>query len=121
MIKSQRRFISRRFRIPTPILGVLAALCTLFFAMLLNVLTPSGEALAQAAHPTGNPVTDGIISTILYSSIGIIMAFISFKIIDLLTPGNLSEDIANNNIALAILAGCSMLGVSIIIAAAIAG
>jgi uncharacterized membrane protein YjfL (UPF0719 family) len=49
------------------------------------------------------------------------MAFIAFKVCDLLTPGNMSKDISENNIALAIVAGCSMLGVSIIIAAAIAG
>jgi uncharacterized membrane protein YjfL (UPF0719 family) len=49
------------------------------------------------------------------------MALIAYKVVDLITPGKLAEDIANNNIALAILTGCIVLGVSIIIAAAIAG
>jgi len=79
-------------------------------------------AFAEPASITGNPIGDGILSTIIYGAIGIVMAFVSFKVVDLITPGDLSKDIAeNNNIALALLAGLTVLGVCIIIAAAIAG
>ncbi len=60
----------------------------------------------------------GIIETIVYSVIGIIMAVIGFKVVDWLTPGNLAEDVAHKeNRALAILAGSMILGVCLIIAA----
>ncbi|MCB0323163.1 MAG: DUF350 domain-containing protein [Bdellovibrionales bacterium] len=70
---------------------------------------------------TGNPVVDGVLATILYSGIGILMAFIAFKVVDMITPGDLGKAISENNLAMAVLAGCSILGISIIIAAAIVG
>ena len=46
------------------------------------------------------------------------MAFVSYKVIDFVTPGDISADIVRNqNSALAILAGSIMIGVCIIIAA----
>ena len=85
------------------------------------ILLTSTPALAANPAYTGDPIMDGIIATIIYSAIGIIMAFISYKVIDLITPGDLGRDIAENSIALAILTGLTVLGVCIIIAAAIAG
>ncbi len=64
----------------------------------------------------------GIIATVLYSFIGIIMATIGFKVVDWLTPGDLAEQVANKgNRALAILAGSMILGICIIIASAVIG
>ena len=81
-------------------------------------------ASASAAHAatalSGEALVDGIISTVIYSMLGVLMAAFSFKVIDLLTPGKLSKDIADNNIALALLTGLMMLGVCIIIAAVLA-
>ena len=77
-------------------------------------------AFAAEFGVTGNPVVNDVVATFVYSAIGIVMAFFSYKVIDLLTPGNLSADIANNNIALAILAGLTNLGICVIIAAAVA-
>ncbi len=58
-----------------------------------------------------------LISTIVYSVVGIVMGVLGFKVVDWLTPGNLAEEVANKeNRALAILAGSMMLGVCIIIA-----
>ncbi len=84
---------------------------------LLVFATP---AYAAEFAVTGNTVLNDVIATFVYSAIGILVAFFSYKVIDLLTPGNLSADIANNNIALAILAGLTNLGICIIIAAAVA-
>jgi len=64
----------------------------------------------------------GIVATVLYSLIGIIMATLGFKVVDWLTPGDLAEQVANKgNRALAILAGSMILGICIIIASAVIG
>ena len=50
---------------------------------------------------------------------GILMAVIGYKLFDLFTPGNLHKEIfENKNVAAAILAGSVILGVSVILAAA---
>jgi len=64
----------------------------------------------------------GVVATVLYSLIGIIMATLGFKVVDWLTPGDLAEQVANKgNRALAILAGSMILGICIIIASAVIG
>lgn len=64
----------------------------------------------------------GILATVIYSLIGIIMATIGFKVVDWLTPGDLAEQVATKgNRALAILAGSMILGICIIIASAVVG
>ena len=58
-----------------------------------------------------------LVSTVVYSMVGIVMGVIGFKVVDWLTPGDLAEEVANKeNRALAVLAGSMMLGVCIIIA-----
>ncbi len=80
----------------------------------------ASPAFAVTKAITGQPFLDDILSTFIYSVIGISMAFIGFKCIDLLTPGNLPQQIADNNIALAILTGLTMLGICVIIASVLA-
>ncbi|WP_051203265.1 DUF350 domain-containing protein [Hugenholtzia roseola] len=59
----------------------------------------------------------GVADSLLYSFIGLAMALLAFKVIDWITPGKMSEQIAKeNNIALAIVVGSLVLGVCIIIA-----
>ena len=86
--------------------------------LLATLLVPT-LSFAAGTEFTGNPVADDILGTLIYSVIGIIMAFLSFKVCDLITPGDLSKDIADNNIALGVLTGLTILGICIIIAAAI--
>ncbi len=58
-----------------------------------------------------------LLSTLVYSAVGIVMGIVGFKVVDWLTPGSLAEEVAHKeNRALAILAGSMMLGVCIIIA-----
>lgn len=65
---------------------------------------------------------DGIPVTAAYAVVGLVLALLSYQIIDWITPGRLSKKIAEEgNVALAIVVGALMLGVCIIIAAAIAG
>lgn len=84
------------------------------------LLLSTGPAMAADTSMSG--LTSGIIATVLYSLIGIIMATIGFKVVDWLTPGDLADEVANKgNRALAILAGSMILGVCIIIASAVIG
>ena len=63
-----------------------------------------------------------VLSTLLYSAIGIVVFVIGFVILDVLTPGKLWEEIEKKqNMAVAIFAGAVAIGLAIIVAAAIHG
>ena len=60
--------------------------------------------------------------SILYALIGVVVFWVSFLIIDKVTPYNLWEEIVEKqNMALALVVAAMALGVSIIVAAAIHG
>lgn len=64
----------------------------------------------------------GLLATLVYSVIGIVVFVIGFVVLDLLTPGKLWEEINDKqNTAVAIFSGAIAIGLSIIIAAAIHG
>ncbi len=59
---------------------------------------------------------------LLFAAIGIAAAIVGYKVFDKCTPGDLNKEIVENkNVAAAIVAGAVILGVSIIIAAAMMG
>jgi uncharacterized membrane protein YjfL (UPF0719 family) len=61
-----------------------------------------------------------VLESLLYSVVGLGLAVFAYKIIDWITPGNLSKQIAvEGNVALAILVGSLMIGICIIIASAL--
>lgn len=61
-----------------------------------------------------------LVGTIVYSAIGVIIMFISFIVIDKLTPYDLWKELCENrNQPIATLAAAIFLGIAIIIAAAI--
>jgi len=63
-----------------------------------------------------------LIGSVLYALIGVLIFWISFLIIDKLTPYNLWEEIVvKQNRALALVVAAMCLGISIIVAAAIHG
>lgn len=63
-----------------------------------------------------------LLSTLLYSVLGMIVFVIGFVILDLLTPGKLWQEIEQKqNVAVAIFAGAVAIGLAIIVAAAIHG
>lgn len=65
---------------------------------------------------------DGFISTLAYAVFGIIIAVVSYFIVDLIIPGKMGKQIAEDqNMAIAIVAGATILGICIIIAASIVG
>lgn len=62
----------------------------------------------------------GVTESLLYSVIGILLAVFAFKVVDWITPGNLSKQISQEgNVAVATLLGFLVLGICIIIAAAL--
>ncbi len=63
-----------------------------------------------------------IAGTILYAVIGVVVLWVSFALIDKITPYKLWEQIVEQkNIALAIVVGAMFIAIGIIIAAAIHG
>lgn len=67
-----------------------------------------------------NPVA--LVGSLIYSLLGVAVFWVSFIIIDLLTPYRLWDEIVKErNLPLSILAAAMCLGVSIIVAAAIHG
>jgi putative membrane protein len=67
-------------------------------------------------------VVKTLVESIVYSLIGIVMFAASFLIIKLVTPFSLRKEIEEDqNTALAILIGSVILGLAIVIAAAIGG
>ncbi|MEY4385685.1 MAG: hypothetical protein RLY20_968 [Verrucomicrobiota bacterium] len=98
------------------------SLCLLLSSVLL--LPPSLFAAEPGTAPTWHAQTLGeaLGYMLLFAAIGIAAAVIGFKVFDKCTPGNLTKEIIENqNVAAAIVAGAVILGVSIIIAAAMLG
>jgi uncharacterized membrane protein YjfL (UPF0719 family) len=74
---------------------------------------------AQSAHP---PLLNGLALTGVYSIAGVIIAIIAYKLFDLCTPGQLHKEIVENkNVAAALVGGSIIIGVCIVVAAAIMG
>ncbi len=91
---------------------------------LLLVLPPTLDA-AEAAAPTGwhaQSLGQALGYMMLFAAIGIFAAIAGYKLFDKCTPGDLHQEIVQNkNMAAAIVAGSVILGVCIIVAAAIVG
>jgi uncharacterized membrane protein YjfL (UPF0719 family) len=64
----------------------------------------------------------GILGTVVYSLLGLVICVLGFKVVDWLIPGHLARQIAEEkNVAAALVAAALLLGICIIIAAAIVG
>lgn len=72
---------------------------------------------------TGNLIDmNHFLAALIYSLLGVVIFVVVFALIDFISPKDLWGEIADRqNMAMAILAGLVGLGISIIIAAAIAG
>lgn len=71
---------------------------------------------------TAAPVYErGVLGTLVFSAIGIVMSVLAYKIIDWLIPGHMSKQLSEDkNIAVGLVAAAMILGICIIIAASIA-
>ena len=63
-----------------------------------------------------------VVSSLLYSAIGIVIFAVAYKVAEMLLPFNLAKELSeDDNTAVGVLMGSIMLGLAIIIAAAIHG
>ncbi len=92
------------------------------------VLTLASVATAAAAESPGtltwHPQTlaQAVLNMLIFALLGIAVAVVGFKIFDKCTPGDLAKEILENkNVAAAIVGGAMILGVCIIVAAAMMG
>ena len=77
-------------------------------------------AQTQSWHPAS--MSEALLSVVAFGAIGLVLAIVGFKVFDWITPGNLGEEITTKqNIAASIMAGAVIIGISIILHAAIAG
>lgn len=68
------------------------------------------------------PVIKAIIGSVVYSGIGLGMFVFTYRVVEKLTPFSLRKEIEEDqNIAVGVMMGAVMLGLAIIIAAAIHG
>ena len=92
--------------------------CLLFFTSVSAWAVP--EEVAVRWHPLSFGSALG--ATLVFGLVGIGMAILGFKIFDALIRFNLEKEICENkNIAAAILSGSIVLGICLIIAAAVMG
>ncbi len=67
-------------------------------------------------------LSQGVMGTLVYTFIGIVVAVIAYFIVDLIIPGKMGKQIAEDkNLAIAVVAGSMILGICIIIAASMVG
>jgi putative membrane protein len=94
---------------------------SLLFALITNPLA-AFSILSQVYTHSFADLGIGVVYVFVYSAIGLLMVYLAFKLIDIMTPGRLSKQIADEkHLPLAVIAGCAIIGISIIIAASIAG
>ena len=89
-------------------------------------LLPAGAAEESGAHGVSAMAPPGLGKALMYMGIfaacGIVIAILGYKLFDLFTPGDLHKEIVEKqNVAAAIVAGAIVLGICIIIAAAMIG
>ncbi len=63
-----------------------------------------------------------LILSIVYAALGMVLLYLGYRLFDWLTPTNLQDDIfKNGNVAVAVLVGAFILGLAVVIGAAIHG
>ena len=96
-----------------------------FACLLMPFLTTpliASDAASPAANWHAQSLAQAVLNMLLFVAIGIAAAILGYKLFDKCTPGDLSREIVENkNIAAAIVAAAVILGVCIIIAAAMVG
>lgn len=82
------------------------------------------SALAQGPGADLQPKTlaRNLLSALIFATVGLLAVFIAFKVFDKATPRvDIQKELLNNNVAVAILTGAVILGISLIVAASIMG
>lgn len=92
--------------------------------MILLAAAPSLLAAENPAVPTWHAQTllQAIGNLLLFTAIGLVAAIVGYKVFDKCTPGDLTKEILEHrNVAAAIIGAAVILGVCIIVAAAMLG
>lgn len=93
--------------------------CALSLALPVAALAAEAEPVT---HLHSNSVPQALGLMVLFALLGIAVAIVGYRLFDKFTPGDLHKEIVEHkNVAAAIIAGAVILGVSIIVAAAIIG
>ena len=93
------------------------------FATAVCMICASSARAAEASEPNqfGLLLAQGIIETVIYSAIGIIVLMIGYKVFDWVTPFSLNKEIAeDNNTAAGVAVAGIMVALGLIVAAALA-
>lgn len=65
---------------------------------------------------------EALFHTVLFGLVGVVLAIVGYKLFDLVTPGKLHHEILQNkNVAAAIVGAAVILGVCVLVAAAMLG
>lgn len=84
---------------------------------MLEIVMPFSLSLSPLFSQ--HSLSEGLGLFVIYGLAGIVLAVVGYKLFDKLTPGDLHQEIfANKNVAAAIVAGSVIIGVSLILAAA---
>lgn len=95
--------------------------CALVSTLALPVATFAADA-EPSTHLHANSVPQALALMVAFALVGIAVAIVGYRLFDKFTPGDLHKEIVEHkNVAAAIIAGAVILGVSIIVAAAIIG
>jgi len=98
--------------------------CLVYFITLVAAapLMAAESITPPAATWHAQSLAEAIGYMLLFAVIGILAAILGYKIFDKCTPGDLTREILENkNVAAAIVAGAVILGVCLIVAAAMLG
>jgi uncharacterized membrane protein YjfL (UPF0719 family) len=92
----------------------------------LTILIPASVRAEELPAPPpswhAHTLWEAVAYMVLFAAIGIAVAVIGYKVFDRCTPGNLHREIfENKNVAAAVVAGAVILGLCIIVAAAMLG
>jgi putative membrane protein len=89
------------------------------------VLAAPALLAAEEAAPASwhaQSLAGAVLNMVIFAVIGIVIALVGFKVFDQCTPGDLAKEIIENkNVAAAIIGAAVILGVCLIVAAAMAG
>jgi uncharacterized membrane protein YjfL (UPF0719 family) len=95
--------------------------CALISTLALPVAALAADA-EPSTHLHANSVPQALALMVAFALVGIAVAIVGYRLFDKFTPGDLHREIVENkNVAAAVIAGAVILGVSIIVAAAIIG
>lgn len=90
--------------------------------MLAGVITAAAADAPGAVTWRAQTLAQAVLNMLVFALLGIAVAVVGFKIFDKCTPGDLAKEILENkNMAAAIVGGAMILGICIIVAAAMIG